>query len=63
MGLHASVSDEARDGWQQFAAAHGVSVTALIEAIGIRLADMEPPGDWSAIIEEARAIDAERRRR
>lgn len=57
-------SDEARDLFREFAEANGVSVSALLEAIARRL----PPPDrltphHTAVVEEARAIDAERRRR
>lgn len=61
-----SISDEARDGWRDFANHHGVSITALAEAIGLgfsTLKDDEVPPRLALAIEEARAIDAERRSR
>lgn len=59
--LHARLTDEARDGWDDFCAKHGVSVTAMAEAIGQWFAlDPEPSTN---VLEMARAIDVERRRR
>lgn len=68
VALHASVSDEARDGWRLFAQVHGVSVTGLLEALGLRLAFLDRPEKglpvlWREVLAEARAIDAERRSR
>lgn len=68
MALFATVSDDSRDGWQEFARVHGVSVTALLESLGHRLSDMDAPEAklpalWRETIAEARAIDAERRSR
>lgn len=59
------VSDEARDLFRDFADQHGVSVSALLESFARRL----PPPEtklWPRLrdaVEEARAIDVERRRR
>lgn len=66
--LYANVSDEALDGWRLFARANGVSVTAMLEALGCRLAELDAPevdlpALWRETIAEARAIDAERRSR
>jgi hypothetical protein len=36
--LHGYVSSEARDGWYQFSDRHGTNVTALLEAVGVLLA-------------------------
>jgi hypothetical protein len=59
------VSDEARDQWKDFADRYGVSVSALLEAMSLRLpppaVELDPR--MVAVIEEARAIDVERRRR
>lgn len=57
-------SDDARDLFTEFARRHGVSVSALLEAIARRL----PVGDditphHAEMVSEAKAIDAERRRR
>lgn len=58
------MADEARDMFRDFAERNGVSVSSLLEAIARRL---PPPGKPSPhhaeVISEARAIDAERRRR
>jgi hypothetical protein len=58
-------SDDARDLLTAFANAHGVTVSALLEAIARRL---PPDGgalspDHVEIVSEARAIDVERRSR
>lgn len=64
--IHAYVSDVAYDAWQDFASANGVSVTALIETVGLQLAEepeeAQDPGrkGW---IKAARKVDGERRRR
>lgn len=41
--LHGYISTPARDGWYQFAAAQGVNVTALLEALGLVLAEQAGP--------------------
>jgi hypothetical protein len=58
------MSDDARDQWKEFADRHGISVSALLEA-SAALLPTEPVKDPRvlAVIEEARAIDVERRRR
>jgi hypothetical protein len=59
------ISDDARDQWKDYADRHGVSVSALLEAMAERLPppDSELDPRMVAVIEEARAIDVERRRR
>lgn len=63
--LGARLSDEAADGWHQFADLHGVSVSALLEAFGRALAaaveGREPR--LAEVVDEARVIDTERRKR
>lgn len=57
-------SDEARDLLRDFAEKHGITVSALLEAIARRLPvgqDLTP--HHGAVVSEARSIDAERRRR
>lgn len=57
-------TDEARELLTEFARRHGVSVSALLEAIARRLPvgqDLTP--HHGAVVSEARSIDAERRRR
>ncbi len=62
--LNAELSDEAHDAWRAFAHAHGVSVTALLEAVGLALREQVPPSDaLEAVVESARLIDSERRER
>lgn len=64
--LTATVNEETHDRWRRFAANCGVSISALIEAIGRSLPDDdETPADpllRRAVI-MARSIDADRRRR
>lgn len=68
-GLHAYVSDESHAGWQEFAANNFVTVAAVIEAVGIWLAECAdlPPEQQDeriqAVIAEARQLDRERRSR
>lgn len=57
--LSARVSDEARRGWDQAIGRHGCTFTALIEALGLALAE----GGWeptAAIVARAQEIDRER---
>lgn len=64
--IHAFVSPEAHEQWHDFAAAEGVSVSALIEALAPELSS---PGKdsvaerFGAVVVTARKIDATRRRR
>lgn len=59
------LSDEARAGLERGCVAYGVSITALVEAIGrTMLTETEMLGKRGAdIVELARQIDAERRSR
>lgn len=62
--LHAYLTDEAHETWHRVAAEHGVSVSALLEAMSERLGsgdEADPAMD--PIVHRARQIDAERRRR
>lgn len=64
--LHAYLSDEAHDIWHQRAAAYGVSVSAMLEAIARSIRDVASERDWGEgpdIVALARTIDTERRRR
>jgi len=66
--LNVSISQQAHDGWRDFAAVHGANVTALVEAIGLTLASLDDPEAnlpplLRATIKQARLIDAERRSR
>jgi hypothetical protein len=64
--LHAYLSDEAHDAWHDRAAEHGVSVSALLEAIAQYIGKDPASDDFGKgadIIRTARSIDTERRRR
>lgn len=62
--LYPTPSDEAVDIWRAFASAHGVSYTAIIEALADELARLErtPEGRlpilWREVLAKARAHDA-----
>ena len=65
--VHAYLSDDAHETWQEVATEYGVSVSGLIEALG---ADLGAPVDEQVIaprlpelIKRARRVDADRRRR
>ncbi|MEZ5228103.1 MAG: hypothetical protein R2710_15950 [Acidimicrobiales bacterium] len=65
--LHAYVSNEAHERWHDFAAEQGVSVSAVLEALashvlGVVDGDSEA-GGLRSVVQEARRIDAQRRRR
>lgn len=60
------VSEKARRGWDTVAREHDVTLSALIEAIGVKLADDNVRHDmeWvDGLFELAREIDRERRAR
>lgn len=65
--LHAYLSKEARTAWRTFSEENGVSVTGLLESLGLNIAE-ELDGheaddirqDW---VKAARRIDVQRRRR
>jgi hypothetical protein len=63
--MNVRVSKYARDGWNEFAAREGVSLTSLLDVMGRVLADRrwQPDSSGLTIIAEARGLDAERRRR
>lgn len=65
--VHAYLSDDAHETWQQVAGEYGVSVSGLIEALGL---DLQHVADDQALasrlpelVKRARRIDADRRRR
>lgn len=62
--LNVFLSDESFDAWRTFCGAHGVSVTAMIEAMGLALKELpeRPSGVVADVIKNARRIDVERRR-
>lgn len=60
------MSEEAFDGWTGFAAANGVTLGALVEALGLQLVgrNAAPESETGRqIIAKARDIDRERRSR
>lgn len=65
--LHAYVSDDAHDRWHEFAAMNGVTVSGLLESMTPLLAldhdAIDMPTALTNAVNEARAIDARRRRR
>ncbi len=67
--FHVQVSIDAHDRWHGFAAEHGVTVSALIEALAPEL-DFDAPITreelgyrLKTVVKSARKIDAQRRRR
>ncbi len=64
--LHAYLSDEAHEVWHDRAAAYGVSVSAMLEAIALSIEEVGSEEDWGTgneIVLRARSIDTDRRRR
>lgn len=61
--IHVKVCPVAWNAWEMFARKQGVSMAALIDAIGHQLAEAKPGPLQSAAVNEAREIDANRRRR
>ena len=64
--LHAYLSDEAHNVWHDRAAAYGVSVSAMLEAIALSIDEIDSEEDWGTgaeIVSRARSIDTDRRRR
>jgi hypothetical protein len=65
--VHAYLSDDAHETWQQVAGEYGVSVSGLIEALGLDLQnvanDQALADRLPDLVRRARRIDAERRRR
>lgn len=58
----ARLSDAAADGWEHWAAAQGLTVSALLEAIGCELAEGTTELSWKTI-KRAQQIQADRKRR
>jgi hypothetical protein len=63
--MHVAISEEAHDGWRHFCAVYGTNTTAMIEAIGLTLADLEGPESrlpplLRTTLHESRRIAAER---
>jgi hypothetical protein len=62
--IHANVSDDTFQSWQEFSIEHGISVTGIIEALGT-IGPLAGGRSVSAdqLVKEARRVDSERRRR
>ena len=63
--LHGYLSTEAWNGWYGFAERYGVNVTALLEAIGVKLARLNVPENrlptWiRQIVRDARVVASSR---
>jgi hypothetical protein len=63
--MHVVISEESHDGWRHFCAVYGTNTTAMVEAIGLALADLEGPEGrlpplLRATLVESRRIAAER---
>jgi hypothetical protein len=65
------ITDEARAGWDAWLTRQGITVAALLEAIGLQLGDdprmdmpyeMQPP-HVRVVIDRAKAVQAERKKR
>lgn len=61
--LHAFLSDGAHDAWHDYAATNGVSVSGLLEVFGEALHDGVRSIKMGDLIQQARIVDAGRRRR
>ena len=64
--LSAKLSPEASEGWKSFCRNNGVSLAAMLEVAGLRLADETfPPQseERKAMVDDARKIDIQRRAR
>lgn len=61
--IHANVSDETFEAWQEFSIEHGVSVTGIIEALGSVGPIVGQRIEASTLVKAARQVDGERRRR
>ncbi len=63
--VSARLSEEAQRGWQLFAAVNGVSMTAVMEALGLSFLEREGQahgfGPAKDVVAHARTIDAQRR--
>ena len=56
------LSDEARRGWRTFCIRHGVSLSAVLEAVG-QLLDERADLTVDAVVDRARIVDDDRRAR
>ena len=63
--MHVVITEEAHDGWRHFCAMYGTNITAMIEAIGLTMAQLDAPESrlppmLRATLHESRRIAAER---
>lgn len=61
--IRARVTDESYAGWRRVARTHGVTMAALVEALGRRMAAGESTDLTEELIDEARAVAENRLRR
>jgi hypothetical protein len=66
--LGGQVTDAAYNGWHDFARTNGVSVSALLEVVGVWLGEQDRPvgrlpESWRSIMATARNVTADRRQR
>ena len=64
--LSAKVSLDSANGWKEFCRNNGISISAMLEVAGLRLAnESHPPRseERASMVEEARRVDIERRAR
>jgi hypothetical protein len=65
--IHSYLSNNSHAAWRTFSDANSVTVTGLLEALGLELEaeleDMDPEDLRQSWVKIARRIDAERRRR
>ena len=61
--VHVKICEASWDGWDTYARKQGVTLAALIDAIGHYLAKGAVEGAEAKTVDEARQIDADRRKR
>lgn len=58
--LHGWVSPQSLAGWQKFADEQGANVTALLEVMGLKLAELAAesrlPSDWRRLVQQAQSV-------
>ena len=61
--LHAVVGAQSYENWQELATEAGVNLTSLIDALGNHLDALPKGKQWKAVVDDAREIATQRRRR
>ena len=64
--LSAKISRQAAEGWREFCARHGISLTSSLEVLGLALAQDAEPVRMPVLhqlVESARQVDIQRRSR